>query len=183
KHLRAKVDQAAAEARFRADRLEAINPVIVDGFVDALARSQAWTLSPGPAQGIRRVQSTKPLPAALGGAVSRYVAADGGAVQQARADGAAGLDDVVVLGPTEDAFARLVELAIETGRPELLRGCQLTDTGSVTDYTLLVYEAEVRMHDGIRQVARPAPLLLRWSGAGAFEVSWESLMSLKPTAR
>ena len=37
KHLRTKVDQAAAEGRFRADRLEAINPVIVDGFLDAIA--------------------------------------------------------------------------------------------------------------------------------------------------
>ena len=53
------------------------------------------------------------------------------------------------------------------------------DTGSLTDYTLLVYEAEVRMHDGVRQVSRPAPLLVRWSGAGAFEVSWESLMKLE----
>ena len=181
KHLRTKVDQAAAEGRFRADRLEAINPVIVDGFLDAIARAQAWTLSPGPAQGIRRLQSASPLPASLGGKTSRYVAADGGAVQQARADGAAALDDVIVLGPTEEAFTELVGLAIETGRPELLRGCRLIDTGSLTDYTLFIYEAEVRMHDGIRQVARPAPLIVRWSGAGAFEVSWESLISLKAT--
>jgi superfamily II DNA or RNA helicase len=180
RHLRVKVNQAAAEARFRADRLEAINPVIVDGFLDTLAQAHAWTVGPGPAQGIRRVRSSKALPAALGGGASRYVASYGGAVQQARADGAADLDDVVVLGPTEDAFTKLVELAIDTGRPELLRGCRLIDTGSLTDYTLLIYEAEVRMHDGVRQVARPAPVLLRWSGAGAFEVSWESLMSLKP---
>ncbi|MDQ6893721.1 MAG: DUF3883 domain-containing protein [Acidobacteriota bacterium] len=180
KHLRTKVDQTAAAARFRADRLEGINPVIVDGFLDALARAQGWSLGAGPAQGIRRVQGTRSLPAALGGGFSRYVAADGGALQQARADGAAGLDDVVVLGPTEDAFAKLVELAVDSGRPELLRGCRLVDTGSLTDYTLLVYEAEVRMHDGVHQVARAAPLLVRWSGAGAFEVSWESLMSLKP---
>lgn len=179
KHLRAKVDQAAAEARFRADRLEAINPVIVDGFLDALARAQGWTLGSGPAQGIRRVQSNEPLPASLGGKTSRYVAADGSAVQRARADGAAALEDVVVLGPTEEAFSDLVELAIEIGRPELLRGCRLIDTGSLTDYTLLIYEGEVRMHDGIRQVVRPAPVLVRWSGAGAFQVSWESLLSLK----
>src|SRR5262249_52811194 len=53
RHLRAKVDHPAAEARFRADRLEAINPVIVNGFLDTLARAKAWTLGPGPAQGIR----------------------------------------------------------------------------------------------------------------------------------
>lgn len=183
RHLRAKVDQSAAAARFRADRLEAINPVIVEGFLDALAAGQGWSIGPGPAQGIRRVQSSKPLPAALGGGASRYVAADGSFVQQARADGAAGLDNVVVLGPTEGSFGELVELAVETGRPELLRGCQLIDTGSISDYALLIYEAEVRLHDGVRQVARPAPLLVRWSGGGAFALSWESLMSLKPGAR
>jgi hypothetical protein len=107
------------------------------------------------------------------------VASDGGAVQQARADGAADLDEVIVLGPTEDAFVGLIDLAVELGRPELLRGCRLIDTGSLTEYLLLIYEAEVRMHDGVRQVARPAPMLIRWSGAGAFEVSWESLMSLR----
>ncbi|MBM1169934.1 helicase-related protein [Microvirga arabica] len=179
-HLRARVDHAAAEARFRSDRLEAINPVIVNGFLEALAQAQGWTLTSGPASGIRRVKSSKSLPAALGAASSRYVAADGRSLQQARADGAADLDDVVVLGPTEEAFLELVQLAVEVGRPELLRGTRLVDTGSITDYTLLIYEAEVRVHDGVRQVARPAPLLVRWSGAGAFEVSWESLMSLSP---
>lgn len=180
KHLRAKVDQVAADSRFRADRLEAINPVIVDGFVDALAQSQGWLVGAGPAEGIRRVQSARPLPAALGGGSSRYVAADGGAVQRAHADGATDLDDVVVLGPTEAAFIELVDLSIATGQPELLRGCRLIDTGSLTDYALLIYKAELRMNDGVRQVARPAPLLVRWSGAGAFEVAWEALMSLKP---
>jgi superfamily II DNA or RNA helicase len=180
RHLRAKVDQAAAAARFRADRLEAINPVIVDGFLDALAHSQNWTFGPGPAQGIRRLQSKTALPPALGGGTSRYVACDGGVVQQARADGAMALDDVVVIGPSEASFGELIALAVEVGRPELLRGCRLIDTASLTDYVLLIYEAEVRMHDGVRPVARPAPLLIRWSGAGAFEVSWESLMSLKP---
>ncbi len=179
KHLRTRVDQAAAAARFRADRLEAINPVIVDGFLDALARAQDWTVGPGPAQGIRRLRAVGTLPAILGGQPTRYVASDGGAVQQARADGAAELDEVIVLGPTEEAFVGLIDLAVEVGRPELLRGCRLIDTGSLTEYLLLIYEAEVRMHDGVHQVTRPAPTLIRWSGAGAFEVSWESLMSLR----
>ena len=179
RHLRSRVDHGAADARFRADRLEAINPVIVDGFFDAVAAASGWSVSSGPAPGIRRVRSRRVLPPALGGGTSRYVAADGNAVERARSEGSAELDDVVVLGPTEDAFGELVDLALENGRPELLRGCRLVDTGSLTDYTLLVYEAEVRMHDGVRQVSRPAPLLIRWSGAGAFEVSWESLMKLQ----
>ena len=101
-------------------------------------------------------------------------------MQQARADGAAALDDVVVLGPTEEAFTELVELAIEIGRPELLRGCRLIDTGSLTDYTLLIYKAEVRMHEGSASspVLRPGrSLVWRWRVRGLLGV----LISLKPT--
>ena len=182
KHLRSKVNHVAADARFRADRLESINPVIVDGFVDAVAAAEGWLTSPGPAVGIRRLQALTRLPAALGGGSSKLFAADGGAVQQAKADGVTDLEDVAVLGPTEDSFAELVRIAVDMGRPELLRGARVVDTGSLTNYTLLIYEAEVRMHDGVHQVSRPSPVLIRWSGAGAFEVSWESLLSLKPGA-
>ena len=42
-----------ALARFAADRLEAINPVIVDAMVDQVARSGGWSVGPGPAKGIR----------------------------------------------------------------------------------------------------------------------------------
>ena len=178
RHLRSKVDHVAADARFRSDRLETINPVIVNGFLDTLSSAHGWELGPGPTEGIRKIQTTGELLPAFGGGAVRLVAADGTAVYQACADGAAGLEDVVVLGPTEEAFGELVQLAVETGRPELLRGVRLIDTGSFTDYMLLIYDAEVRMHDGVRQVARPSPLLVRWSGAGAFQVSWESLMSL-----
>ncbi len=177
KHLRAGVDQAAAEERFRADRLEAINPVIVDGFVDVLGRAQNWTIGAGPAKGVRRLHSAKPLPQSFGAERDVLIAADCAAVDRARTDDA-GLDSVVVLGPTEEPFGDLLKMALEGGRSDLLRGCHLVDTGSLTDYTLFVYEAEVRMHDGIRQIPRPAPILVRWSGPGAFQASWELLMSL-----
>lgn len=182
RRLSSTVDHAAAEARFRHDRVEAINPVFVDRFVDTLAAAKGWTIAPGPAEGIRSVRADRPLPAAFAAGMSRLFASSGTALYQARADGATGLDDVTVLGPTEDAFAELVELAVNDGRPELLRGVRLVDTGSFTDYQLFVYEAEVRMHDGVRPVARPAPLLVRWSGGGAIEMSWESLLNLEPAA-
>jgi superfamily II DNA or RNA helicase len=180
KYLRTKVDQNAAESRFRQDRLEAINPVIVNAFIDAVAQARGWRVGPGPALGIRRLQSKTSLPKSFGLANSILIAADGQDVEQAQSANAA-LGNVAVLGPSEEAFKDLVDIALKIGRPDLLRGCQVIDTGSITDYTLLIYEAEIRMNDGIRQVPRPAPLLIRWSGAGAFEIGWESLMSLKPT--
>src|SRR5437016_5315291 len=58
--LRTSTNIQAALARFRADRLEAINPVIVDAFLDQLARSERWALTPGPAKGIRQVSGRAP---------------------------------------------------------------------------------------------------------------------------
>lgn len=178
--LHTPANTAAAMARFRADRLEAINPVIVDAFVDQLAWARDWTLRPGPAKGIREVTSTRSLPPALGGGLERLVAADGASVRQAINDGAEGLEDVVVLGPTEEPFAELVDLALHEGETELVRGTHLVDTSALTGYTLLIYDAEVEAHDGIRRHRRKAPLLIRFSGAGAFEIAWESLMTLRP---
>ena len=169
----------AALDRFRSDRLEAINPVIVDGFVDALARAERWSLGPGPAKGIRRVAAARNLPAALGGERERLIAADGASVRQAINEGAAGLNDVVVLGPTEEPFTELVDRALRVGEAELIRGTVLVDTASLTSYALLLYDAETEVHDGIRRQRRKTPLLIRFSGAGAFETAWESVMNLR----
>ena len=178
--LRTTADTAAALARFRDDRLEAINPVIVDGFVDTLARAQSWTLSTGPAARIRWLHSKEALPAALGGAFDRLFASDGKALREAVNAGATDLDDVVVLGPTEESFEELVELGLRDGEGDLARGTTLSDSSSLTSYTLLLYDAEIEAHDGLRRVRRKTPVLIRYSGAGAFEVAWESLMSLEP---
>lgn len=176
--LRTPANTAEAMARFRADRLEAINPVIVDAFVDQLALAREWTLGPGPAKGIREVAARRPLPPALGGGLHRLVAADGASVRQAINDGARGLDDVVVLGPTEEPFGELVDIAVHDGETELVRGTRLTDTAALTGYILLIYDAEVEAHDGVRRHRRKTPLLIRYSGTGAFEIAWESLMTL-----
>jgi superfamily II DNA or RNA helicase len=170
----------AALDRFRGDRLEAINPVIVDGFLDVLAHAERWSVGPGPAKGIRSVTAPAPLPAALGGERERLVAADGASVRQAINEGAEGLDDVIVLGPTEEPFGELVDRALRVGEAELVRGTVLIDTASLTSYTLLLYDAEVEVHDGVRRKRRKAPLLVRFSGAGAFQAAWESLMNLRP---
>lgn len=178
KHLRSKVDQRAADARFRADRLTAINPVMVNGFIDALARSEGWKIGPGPAEGIRTLKSASKMPKAFGGVKDCLIAADSKAVDLARS-GAAGVDDVVVLGPTEPVFSELVAIAVDDGRLPLLRGSCLVDAGSHSDYTLLLYEADVRMHDSVRHTSLSVPILIRWSGGTAFEVMWESVLKLR----
>lgn len=177
--LHTPADTEAALERFRSDRLEAINPVIVDGFVEQLANAEGWLVGPGPAKGIRRVSSPRLLPQALGGKHEALIAADGASVRQAVNEGSNVMGDVVVLGPTEEPFGELIDLALHTGEIELIRGTVLADPASLTDYTLLIYDAEVEVHDGLRRQRRKSPILIRYSGAGAFESAWESLMLLK----
>ncbi|WP_436059265.1 helicase-related protein [Arthrobacter sp. LjRoot78] len=180
-NLHTPANTEAAMERFRADRLEAINPVIVDGFLDQLASSEDWTLSPGPAKGVREVTSIRRLPKILGGEHSRLVAADGAYVRSAISDGASAtdLEDVAILGPTEEPFGELIELALRSGEADLIRGTRLVDTASLTSYTLLLYDAEVEVHDGVRRARLKTPMLIRYSGSGAFSAGWESLMNLR----
>ena len=167
--------------RFAADRLESINPVIVDAMIDQLALASNWRLEPGPAKGIRAIvaKSGDALPAALGGNVSGNVAADGTSVRQAINDGATGLDDVVVLGPTEESFQELVAHALALGEADLVRGAALVDESSLTSYVLALFDADIQLHDGTGRTTRKAPLLIRSSAGQALHVAWESLMTLR----
>lgn len=175
---------AAAETRFRDDRLEAINPVIVDGFIDRLAPALDWQLSAGPAPGIRRLQASDPLPESLRGKREALIAADGVSVSQARADGAVDLDDVVTLGPTEPAFKGLVDLGIGVGDPALVRGVRLVDAGSRSGYILFVFAAEIQVCDEVgRWTRKHSPLLVRHSGRDTFVVPWEAVLKLMPIDR
>ena len=166
--------------RFAEDRLEAINPVIVDAMVDQIGRSSQWQISPGPAQGIRMVTALAgPLPDALRGERQTLIAADGTSIRQAINDGAAGLDDVIVLGPTEEPFQELVGYAIQQGEADLARGASLLDTGSLTSYVLVLFDADIQLHDGARRTTRKSPILIRCSAQQALPVAWESLMAIR----
>ena len=88
--------------------------------------------------------------------------------------------DVVVLGPTEEPFQALVEYATRTCEADLVRGAAAVDLASLTGYTLFVYAADFEHHDGLHRTRRTVPFLVRYSGAGAFQVAWESVMNLTP---
>jgi hypothetical protein len=177
--LKSPVDAGGALERFAADRLQAINPVIVAVFVEQLARTAGWTLTTGPATGIRLLRAPAGLPAGVASGTGCLVAADGAAVAKARAEGFRRSADVVVLGPTEAPFQALVEHATRTCEADLLRGAAVVDLASLTGYTMFVYAADFEHHDGLRRTRRTVPFLVRYSGAGAFPVAWESIMNLK----
>ena len=120
------------------------------------------------------------LPAGVAPGSECLVAADGASVAKARSEGFQRSADVVVLGPTEEPFQALVEHATRTCEADLVRGAAAVDLASLTGYTLFVYAADFEHHDGLRRTRRTVPFLVRYSGAGAFQVAWESVMNLTP---
>jgi superfamily II DNA or RNA helicase len=178
--LKSPINSGEALARIAADRLQAINPVIVSAFVDQVARTEGWTVSLGPTTGIKTLDAPGGLPDAFGGASECLFAADGDTVIRAREDGFRRAGDVIVLGPTEEPFRQLVARAARSCERDLLAGAVGVDLASLTGYTLFVYATELEHHDGLRRARRMVPLLIRYSGAGAFPVAWESVMNLAP---
>ena len=86
--LRTPTDLSDAQERFAADRLESVNPVMVEGFLRAIAFASGWKVGPGPAERILTVTGVDRLPAALGATEVRLVSVDGIATAEARAAGA-----------------------------------------------------------------------------------------------
>ena len=177
--LKSPVNTGEAMERFAADRLQAINPVIVAAFVEQVARTAEWTLTSGPAAGIKPRALTAARRRGPGQRVPgrrRWRVGRQGPLGRVPASA-----DVVVLGPTEEPFQALVEYATRTCEADLLvRGAAAVDLASLTGYTLFVYAADFEHHDGLHRTRRTVPFLVRYSGAGAFQVAWESVMNLTP---
>lgn len=173
--------------RFANDRLQAINPVMVTEFLRQLGRAEGWEVGPGPFPGILRIHASRILPQSLGGGRTAFAAADGEALERAKAGGFRGASDVHVLGPTEEAFQSLVAHAATSAEQDLSRGGRIIDAASLTSYTLFLFAADVETHDGIRTNTVRLPFLIRYSGQGAFKVAWESILNLvrsdSPAAR
>ena len=177
--LRTPTDLSGAQARFAADRLEAVNPVMVEGFLRHLAAASRWSIGPGPAERIFTVAATPgSLPEPLGGGPDRLVSVDGKATANARAAGA-DTDAIVTIGPTEGPFRDLLRMCADHFAPELYRGAAVIDQASTTPYSLFVFNTEIQSFDGITKTARPLPFLIRYSGSAAFPVDWASVANLQ----
>jgi superfamily II DNA or RNA helicase len=172
-------DLAAAQERLVVDRIEAINPVMVESFVRQVANAYGWRVTTGSAPGILML-SGSPLPPELGGASQREVCADERARRVAWEQGAISAREVLLLGPAEESFSSLVDRAASDCEGDLRRGAQAVDPGSLSDYTLIAYNARLVTHDGLRQQTTILPVLVRYSGDQAFPVAWESVMNLQP---
>jgi len=175
--LRTPTDLSAAQERFAADRLESVNPVMVEGFLRAIASATGWAVGPGPAERILTVSAPDRLPAALGGMESRLVSVDGSATSGARAAGAE-VGSIITIGPTEESFRQLLSFCAEKFSPDIYRGATIVDRASTSGYSLFVFTTDVHTYDGVTKTARPTPFLVRYSGDNAFPVDWASVANL-----
>lgn len=179
--LRTPSDLTEAQERFAADRLESINPVMVQGFLETLAEASGWSVEPGPYPDIVNVTAAR-LPDALGAGSGALVSVNGDATADAKASGAR-FGEIVTLGPTEKPFRDLLSLCAEQFTADLTRGAAAVDESATTPYTLFLFDAELRTFDGISEGSRPVPFLVRFSAGTAFVVDWTSVTNLKPATQ
>ena len=166
-----------ANERLARDRAQAINPVIVDRFLQVLVPAAGWELRHQVGPGIYGIKGR--LPGGVNTSGSTALVATGAQAVKAVWDGGGDVSGITVLGPVEDAFHSLVEHARTGFLPDLLAGAELSDDGALTSYHLFVYEATIDRYDGLRNETRPVPILIRYSAGQAFPVAWESVMDLK----
>ena len=179
-HLKTAIDTETALATLNDQRLDRINPHVVDrflrridsaGMVDAeqtaLADEGFWYVT----------GRSLALPSALepDNEGRALVVTSGDARKKALDAGHGRAGAAVALGPSESAFRALADAVSERCHPALYRGGLLRDMTSVTDYDLHVYVSETETGGRLTDWA----CLARVDGAGARAVSWEMLSCLE----
>ena len=177
------VDVAAAINSLHDERLERINPHIVERFLlraqtagmirferSALADEGLWLLA---------ADRLKRLPEELSTEHKAALVATSGQAKRAAIDTGQELAQRAVgLGPSEPAFRSLVGMLSDILRPALFRGGHLKDPTSITDYSLFCFEINVSEGNGRREVTWS--YLVRVDQVGARPVSWELLANIEP---
>lgn len=182
--LKSGIDVNAALTAFHDDRLERINPHIVERFLSrvasagllsvqraALADQGLWYLTPAVFE----------LPKELrpeGSSGKTLVATSGKAKRDAIESGQARAAAAVTLGPSEPPFRALAHAVSDGLRPALYQGASLNDPTTVTDYELHAYEVDTDEGDG--RSRNTWSYLVRVDATGAHTVAWELLANLEP---
>ena len=182
-HLTTPIDTDTALAALNDQRLDRINPHVVDRFLrrldkagllgvepTALADEGFWYVTGG---GLAVPTELEP-----GDTGRALVVTSGEARKKALDAGQGRAGAAVALGPSESAFRALAEAVSERCRPALYQGGLMRDTTSVTDYDLHVYRCEIET--GGRQTVWAC--LARVDAAGARPVPWSMLSCLEPAA-
>ena len=182
--LKSGIDVNAALTAFHDDRLERINPHIVERFLNrvasagllsveraAIADEGLWYLTPAVFE----------LPKELrpeGSSGKTLVATSGKAKRDAMECGQARAGAAITLGPSEPPFRALAHAVSDGLRPALYQGASLNDPTTVTDYELHAYEVDTDEGDG--RSRNTWSYLVRVDATGAHTVAWELLANLEP---
>jgi superfamily II DNA or RNA helicase len=184
--LKSGIDVNAALTAFHDDRLERINPHIVERFLNriasagllsveqaALADQGLWYLTPGA---LALPEELRPE----GSTGKTLVATSGKAKRDAIECGQARAAAAITLGPSEPPFRALAHAVSDGLRPALYQGASLNDPTTVTDYELHTYEVDTDEGDG--RSRNTWSYLVRVDATGAHTVAWEILANLEPSA-
>jgi len=180
--LSSEVDLARAVEAIQDERLERINPLIVERFLRRLDDGGliSVSLSPLADDGLYLLQGTQnfSLPESLRTDGNRTLVATYGAAKTRAVEEHHQLaaDRAIQLGPAERPFRDLVKECIGALRPALFRGGRLTDLTTTTDYWLFLYESDVIEGTTRRLTWRH---LIRVDDIGARKVPFEMLTNLQ----
>ena len=179
-HLKTAIDAETALATLNDQRLDRINPHVVDRFlrrIDSAGLVDAEQTALADAGFWYVTSRSLTLPSALepDNEGRALVVTSGDARKKALEAGYGRAGAAVALGPSESAFRALAGAVSGRCQPALYRGGLLRDTTSVTDYDLHVYVSETETGGRLTDWA----CLARVDGAGARAVSWEMLSCLE----
>ena len=192
--LSSDVDVAAANAARHDDHLARINPIIVERYLDRIAKGNLLRCDPAPLGGdgffylsTSIADHGWQLPASLRLPNEKTVVATrADALQKAIEEGVGRAADTIMLGPSDPALMALVKGLRERVEPEMWQGAVLGDRSASGDYTLFVYECEIiegsaDANPVHRQRENTLSWLIRASASGeAHTVSWDTLPNLVP---
>ncbi len=177
------LDLSEAYAALQDERLQRINPHLVERFLSRLANAGLLDVEKAALadEGLWfiRPRSLRPLPPDLdtGGRSALLVATTGTAKRRALEAGQARAAEALGLGPSEPGFRDLVAAASDHLRGALWRGGALADPTSLTDYDVFCFRTSVSEGGGRQETTWS--YLVRVDDVGARIVNWELLANLE----
>ena len=187
--LATKVEVGRAISGINQQRLDGINPDIVERYLTRLDRAGLirLALSTAADRGLWSITPAALNPLPIGKGSGALIATSGDAKRDAVRQGTISAEQAIPLGPNDKAFRDLVTEAARQLHPDLYQGGALHDPTSVTDYRLYCFTVSVRQG---RTVTQPPKWRhqTRWSylvkvdDAGHRIVPWETLANLEPAA-
>ena len=177
--LATQVDAMAALTLLQRDLLARINPAIVDAYLDRLDQAGILTSQPTAAgDGVRLITRAAPMPASLRSGTHVLVATSGSVLKNPEL--AIDTSDIVPLGPGEDAFTDLINLADRDLAIDVYRSGAASDPTSIRPYDLYAFEATLTESGEKRNTAWAVLIRVDDSGT-AYPVRWETLANLVRT--